>query len=646
MYLFSGNSLKCSFNRMYFFELWDSVKGYTKAKHEHVLSVLLKNFDDVENIDISPLDKRVFNLCKSVEKYYKLVNCSRSKLFKKYGDWFSAIECIELTRTDEQCPSDLARPSTSSGRGRPRKDFSDLSERSKRRRLTELSEVDDSAVSALLSSSKVSETPLTTNISADEVLSLFVEAKLTKHQYLLIMNFINSKMSCKVLPSYQSVLQAKKKCYPSDMVVTESKAEIELQSLLDHTASRILESEKSVLDSLPVESDNLTLIGKWGFDGSTGHSEYKQSFANSSLDDSSLFVTSYVPLQVVNNSDNKILWKNPRPSSTRYCRPIRFQFVKESSTVSKNEESYFKEKIASLCPTTFSFNDRNRIFKIQHTLQLTMVDGKICSALSETSSARCYICEATPKEMNDIDRCLQKQSDENRFEFGLSPLHSWMRFFEYFLHLSYRIDIKKWQVRSDDDKKLLADKKLHVQNEFRSRLGLIVDKPRSGGSGTSNDGNTARKFFLNSAASAEITGLSKDLIDRCSTILQALSSGYNINVASFSNFSLETAKLLVQEYPWYNLPASVHKVLLHGSDVIKYGLVSIGELSEEAAEANNKNLKAFRRDHTRKMSRKVTNIDLMNRLMLHSDPFVTSLRKLPRKKKSIFSSQVLSLLSV
>lgn len=275
-----------------------------------------------------------------------------------------------------------------------------------------------------------------------------------------------------------------------------------------------------------------------------------------------------------------------------------------------------------------------------------MVDGKICSALSGTSSARCYICEATPKEMNDIDRCLQKQSDENRFEFGLSPLHSWIRFFEYFLHLSYRIDLRKWQVRSDDDKKLLADRKLNIQNQFRERLGLIVDKPRSGGSGTSNDGNTARKFFLNSAISAEITGLSKALLERCSIILQALSSGYNINVKSFSNYSLETARLLVQEYPWYNLPASVHKVLIHGSDVIKYGLVSIGELSEEAAESNNKYLKAFRRDHTRKMSRKVTNLDLMNRLMLHSDPYVTNLRKLPRKKKGIFCSQVLSLLEV
>lgn len=270
----------------------------------------------------------------------------------------------------------------------------------------------------------------------------------------------------------------------------------------------------------------------------------------------------------------------------------------------------------------------------------------MCTALSESSSCMCYICGATPKEMNKIDVCLQKQPDESRFEFGLSPLHSWIRFFEYFVHLAYRMDVKKWQVRSDDEKRQVADRKSYVQNEFRRRLGLMVDKPRSGGSRTSNDGNTARKFFSDSAVSAEITGLNKDLIERCSTILQAMSSGFNIDSDKFNEYSLETARLLIQKYPWYNLPASVHKVLIHGAEVAQYALLSIGELSEEAAESNNKNYKAFRRDHTRKMSRVLSNTDLLNRLLLSSDPFITGLRKLPRKKKSVMSKQVLYLLRI
>lgn len=176
-------------------------------------------------------------------------------------------------------------------------------------------------------------------------------------------------------------------------------------------------------------------------------------------------------------------------------------------------------------------------------------------------------------------------------------------------------------------------------------MGLIVDKPKAGGSGTSNDGNTARKFFDNPGTSSDVTGIDKNLLERCATILQALGSGYNINAAKFGQFAIETARQIIQTYPWYYLPASVHKVLVHGSAVIEHALLSIGELSEEAAEARNKDIKMFRLRHTRKMSRNVTNVDLLNRLLLSSDPLITGLRKLPKKKKCLLSKATLELLS-
>lgn len=47
----------------------------------------------------------------------------------------------------------------------------------------------------------------------------------------------------------------------------------------------------------------------------------------------------------------------------------------------------------SLCTITFTSDER--VLKIQHSLKLTMVTSKISSALTRTSSARCYICEET-----------------------------------------------------------------------------------------------------------------------------------------------------------------------------------------------------------------------------------------------------------
>ena len=273
-----------------------------------------------------------------------------------------------------------------------------------------------------------------------------------------------------------------------------------------------------------------------------------------------------------------------------------------------------------------------------------MIDGKICSALTETSSARCYICKATPKEMNNIEHCLQKPTNQKSFEFGLSPLHAYIRFFEYFIHVSYKINIKKWQARTPEEKQEFENRKKNVQQEFRNRLGLHIDKPKPGGSGTSNDGNTARIFFRNSTISAEITSIPEELICRCSSILEALNSGYQINVTKFRDYGIETAKKLVDTFPWYCLPASVHKILLHGSEVISSCILSIGELSEEAAEAKNKDIKKFRLNHTRKNSRVHTNLDLINRLLLTSDPYISGVRNLQRKNKSILSKDARDLL--
>lgn len=184
-------------------------------------------------------------------------------------------------------------------------------------------------------------------------------------------------------------------------------------------------------------------------------------------------------------------------------------------------------------PTIYKLPDGE--LPVNYSLQLTMVDGKICSALSDTSSTKCHLCGATPKDMNAIDSCLNKEVDITKLEFGLSPLHPWIRFFEYFIHVSYRLDVKKWQVRSIEEKDLLARRKKSIQDQFRQKLGLIVDKPRTGGSGTSNDGNTARKLFYNSEISAEITEIKKELIDRCGNILHCLASGYKINVCKYND---------------------------------------------------------------------------------------------------------------
>jgi hypothetical protein len=94
------------------------------------------------------------------------------------------------------------------------------------------------------------------------------------------------------------------------------------------------------------------------------------------------------------------------------------------------------------------------------------------------------------------------------------------------------------------------------------------------------------------------------------------------------------------------LPTSVHKVLIHGSEVIKNAVLPIGQLSEEAQEAKNKDFKFVREHHTRKISRTSTNEDLLHYLLLFSDPIIShhSRQRLSNYKKKI-SADVLPLLN-
>lgn len=160
-------------------------------------------------------------------------------------------------------------------------------------------------------------------------------------------------------------------------------------------------------------------------------------------------------------------------------------------------------------------------------------------------------------------------------------------------------------------------------------MGLKVDRVVQG-MGTSNTGNVAQIFFKDPEMVSEITGVNVILIKRFSTILTVISSGLDIHFEGFDNYATETAKLYVHLYNWYRMPPSVHQVLIHGSIVIKYALLPIGQLSEEAQESRNKDYLRYKEHYSRKSSRINTNSDLIHFLLISSDPRISSLS--PPKK--------------
>ena len=480
----------------------------------------------------------------------------KEKFVNKCSDWLSKRELF-------MHPGEPQESTTEASLGRPLTDFSSASDRTKRRRVQSLRKdispdemtyatqmnfrADGKSDAAAVMKHMCEGTPTTAKkyrsrfnletentLSAESALSVMLQLKLSKNDYQFLRNTSVSNQ-CRMYPSYNKVSKARKACYPpvDELEITETSAELSLQLLLDITVRRLLILQEDVLDTLSLEELNhLELICKWGCDGSSGRSKYKQTLISENgeeIDDSSIFFTSLVPLQLITRRGNStiVVWKNPLPSSTRFCRPIKLNFHKETSEFTSKIVEDIKNQISSL--VAFENNFRGQPINVTYKLCLTMLDVKIINVLTDTTSAmRCYLCGATSKEFNNLDNIMMRPIIEEFLQYGISSLHAWIRFLECCSSVAYRLDVKKWQIRENDtDTYSKCEKrKQKIQEDFRVKMSLIVDQPKQT-HGSSNDGNTARRFFQNAEVSASITGLDVVLLKRLHNILQVLSCGFD-----------------------------------------------------------------------------------------------------------------------
>ena len=134
-----------------------------------------------------------------------------------------------------------------------------------------------------------------------------------------------------------------------------------------------------------------------------------------------------------------------------------------------------------------------------------MFNNKVVNALTDTKSTQsCNVCNAKPSEMNNIDLVKAKVENESALTLRISGLHCWRKCWEFFLHFSYKIEIKKYKAKTIKEKLSVNLRKKEIQLHFRVHLSLSVDMPKAG-FGKSNDGTTARRAYKNHELFSEIT---------------------------------------------------------------------------------------------------------------------------------------------
>ncbi|XP_036340085.1 uncharacterized protein LOC118749386 [Rhagoletis pomonella] len=460
-------------------------------------------------------------------------------------------------------------------------------------------------------------------LSINDALGLFFDLNLSKEKYNTLRSVVN-RIHKDCFPSYYALKIGKDEMLPNPITVSETSAEVPLQDLVNRTVSSLV--HLSTFKEKCNEEIGLTLECKWGFDGSSGHSQYKQKFTEEPNSDEFLIVCAIVPLRIVNNTSGKEVWLNSQCSSSRYCRPIKICFKKECPQLVRELENNMQKEISEL--RTYQPTVGEKKACVDFKFMLTMMDGAIINVLTgNTAGQTCYLCHAKPIEMNTLN-IREKPVNKEFFKYGLSTLHAHIKFFECILHISYRLPLKCWRVTGERNKQTFNENKKRVQHEFKLKTGLIIDGVKTG-YGTTNDGNTARRFFENCEISAEITKIDVNLIKNFDKILRIISCAKHINFTEFEALLDKTFHLYLNLYSWYYMPSTVHKILVHGSQVSKSFEISIGLLSEEAIETQHKEIRKMRLNNARKVSTIATNYDIMSNMLLSSDPLLV------RKRKSV-----------
>ena len=127
------------------------------------------------------------------------------------------------------------------------------------------------------------------------------------------------------------------------IAVTESYAEIKLQSLIDHTILRLYSSYSDFIKNHISTYTEIFALFKWGCDGSN-QSLYKQKWIQEGSSDENLFSISLVLVQIylINKNEEKIIiYENKTPNSSRYCRPIKLIFAKETTDLIKKRSTRY-----------------------------------------------------------------------------------------------------------------------------------------------------------------------------------------------------------------------------------------------------------------------------------------------------------------
>src|SRR5699024_8908295 len=112
------------------------------------------------------------------------------------------------------------------------------------------------------------------SLSLLQTFALYLDLNLSVRKYNCLRSVVNS-LHKDTFPSMYKLNLFKSQFLCELTHISDTIVEVNIQDMIDKTMYSITQL---VDENVNIESENLILISKWGMDGSSGHSTYKQKF--------------------------------------------------------------------------------------------------------------------------------------------------------------------------------------------------------------------------------------------------------------------------------------------------------------------------------------------------------------------------------
>lgn len=412
--------------------------------------------------------KKLRSVKTSIKVLFLVFFCS----FVEYSRRFA----IYLNEEFPLPPNDVkAAPELNSSMGRPSTSFSDSSDRTKRRKLNEItSTLPNQDIEVLLKACAKKKDPLGKSnlcklinlmckdgeidknaedmwrlvsqeqnhvnpLSDLEATALLLHNNITRQAYQNLRDVAKSK-EAGFFPSYKIIQDFKQKCEPpsSSLHFSPKAAYVDLEALMHFTLMQLVTLNEEVIESQvdqhPDEVVKCFFHSAWGLDSSSSHSNYKQ-FSNQIVDDSSLFAVYLNPLKL-ETSDGVELWFNENPQSTHLTRTLFLGWIKETKASTRILIERYEKQSKQMQSMEINLKSGRRL-NVKFCFYLTMIDGKVLIVVTgANNTTMCPLCKA-PASIFNNQKALQSFFCELQFLLlGLSSMHACIKLFEVCLKLA------------------------------------------------------------------------------------------------------------------------------------------------------------------------------------------------------------------